>query len=1852
MPSTIRFSQFNASLNRTAEGDTVRDFSTPDNAQARNVAEIIQRNNPDVLLINEFDYFAADPLLPVRLFQENYLGVSQNGANPIEFPYVYIAPSNTGIFSGFDLNNDGQVVTTPGERGYGEDSFGFGEFPGKFGMLILSKYPIDTENVRTFQNFRWRDMPGNLLTNDPTPDDPATAVNENLGGFYSPEEQAVLRLSSKSHWDIPIRVDGEVIHVLASHPTPPAFDGPEDRNGKRNFDEIRFWADYITPDRGNYIYDDRGNVGGLTPGSQFVIMGDQNADPFDGNSYDRAILQLLQNPFVNTNSVPFSSGGAQQAELQGGENLTHQGNPFFDTADFNDRAPGNLRVDYVLPSADQEIVRSEVFWPINTDPLFRLVGTFDPNLPGGFPSSDHRLVAVDVRTGATSAGQTIPPDAIGFQGQTILPTGFIPTGPAGTIAGQPVPVGGLSGLDYDPATNLFYAISDDRSSQARFYTFRADPATLATNGVTFTNVTQLKEANGNPFPANFIDPEDIVLTGIGTAFISSEGEVRPDLGRSRVNSPFVDEFSLTTGEKVRSLPIPDKFVPQIEDTNGNGEIDAGDRQISGVRNNLAFESLTKTPDGRYLFTATENALVQDGPTATPTNGSPARILQYSLASRQPEKEYLYEIDPVAEPPNPATAFSTNGLVDLLAIDDRGTMLALERSFSSGALGTGNTIKIYEISLQGATDISVFESLNDLTPEERAAIRPVQKRLLLNLNDLDLPTGTDNIEGIEFGPTLPDGRQSIVLISDNNFSATQFTQILALDAELIPTAIPTVDTRPSLLDDPAKPTPEQGDSDDPAIWVNPTDSSQSLVITAVKNAGLRVYDLGGNLLQEINPGLGTEDGIRYNNVDLQYGFDLGNDRVDIVVATDRRNDRLAIFKVNPHPDACNPNYLIDITDPCLDTLFQSAPFEPPFSASERSAYGIALYRSPLSGDYYTFVNRRETGDVAQFKLVDRGNGTIGIERVREFTVPIPPGAIADTDPQLEGMVVDQETGFLYIGQENVGIWKYLAEPTGGSTGTLVDRVKELGGANLTDDVEGLTIYYGDDGTGYLLASSQGDNTFAVYSREGNNDFLGRFAIGPNGPIDSVEESDGAEVINVPLGPNFPFGLFVTQDGSDDPAVLVEDDGELENISTNFKFVPWQHIANTFDTPLDIDTSSFDPRHPVPRSLLNGVASGDTTQTSTVLWTRSNFLGEVRFEYATDANFSHILGSATASVTNPLQPVKVQLTDLDPDTTYYYRASDAAGASASGRFNTAAATGTQAGFRFGVSGDWRGEIAPYPAIANAVDRNLDLFVLHGDTIYADYASPAVRNPDGTEKEQAETLDEFRAKNSEVYGQRLGRNFWGELRSQTSVLATIDDHEVTNDFEGGRDLATADTATQALYGASSGLVNDSPLYDKGLQAFQEYNPLRDEFYGNTGDDRTTGERKLYRYNSFGSDAATFVLDARSFRDPGLPPADLTNPTAFLVNSFNPNRTFLGRPQVNDLKRDLLKAETQGITWKFIMVPEPMQNLGVVGASDRFEGYAAERTEILKFIDDNNINNVVFVAADIHGTVVNNLTYQVGPGQPQIATNAFEITTGSVAFDAPFGPTVADLATAAGLISPAQRALYDTLPPAGRDAFIKQIVNGGLAPLGYDPVGLDNNLPQAQTAIAAQLLQGDYMATQTYGWSEFDINPDTQKLTITTYGIAPYTREELEANPAAILNRTPTIVSQFEVTPQSSGIRGTNGTDVLTGTSAADRLFALGGDDVLDGGPGNDLLNGGAGGDRFVLASGNGIDTIVDFQSGEDLLRLAGGLSFGQLTIAPGTQANSSVIRITSSGETLASLTGIGPTALSRNDFVAIAS
>ncbi len=342
-------------------------------------------------------------------------------------------------------------------------------------------------------------------------------------------------------------------------------------------------------------------------------------------------------------------------------------------------------------------------------------------------------------------------ETVNFIGQATLPT---------TLTFDSTPVGGLSDLVYDSRNHLYYAISDDRSqrSPARFYALTIDlsQGRLTLGGVTPTGMTALLQEDGQPFPPFSLDLESIALTQQGTLFVASEGDAQQQI------APFVREFS-QTGQFIRNLPIPEKFHPHPQ-------------KERGVRNNLAFESLTLTPDQKFLFVATENALLQDGRAATPSHGSLSRILQYDLQTGQPMAEFLYLTEPVAAAGGLGKG-GINGLVELLALDNRGHFLSIERSFS---IGSGMVIKLFAVSLVGATEIQHLDSLAQLDRQERQRIQPVQKTLLLDFRTLKIPL--DNIEGLSFGPRLPDGRRSLLAISDNNFSTLQFTQVLAFSLE--------------------------------------------------------------------------------------------------------------------------------------------------------------------------------------------------------------------------------------------------------------------------------------------------------------------------------------------------------------------------------------------------------------------------------------------------------------------------------------------------------------------------------------------------------------------------------------------------------------------------------------------------------------------------------------------------------------------------------------------------------------------------------------------------------------------------------------------------------------------------------------------------------------------------------------------------------------------------------------------------------------------------------------------------------------------------------------------------------------
>jgi phosphodiesterase/alkaline phosphatase D-like protein len=564
-----------------------------------------------------------------------------------------------------------------------------------------------------------------------------------------------------------------------------------------------------------------------------------------------------------------------------------------------------------------------------------------------------------------------------------------------------------------------------------------------------------------------------------------------------------------------------------------------------------------------------------------------------------------------------------------------------------------------------------------------------------------------------------------------------------------------------------------------------------------------------------------------------------------------------------------------------------------------------------------------------------------------------------------------------------------------------------------------------------------------------------------------------------------------------------------------------ILGSADRPDDKDDGRGDENNkslsPLPydaTAFPDGVSSGDVTQKSAVLWARANEPGVVTFQISSDPDFHHVIGLHAVSVADSLDPAKVLIDGLHSDQRYYYRAVDADGHIAEGTFETAPKLGQHEGFTFGAAGDTRGELAPYPSIKNAPTAGLDVFIKLGDIPYADVPSPA--GP------AAQTLAEFEAKNNEIYSAHLGINSWAALQSTTPVLSMFDDHEVASEFAGGA-LASSDPR----FAGSGTYVNDTQLYRNGVTAFEQYNAIQSNTYTGTGDPRFDGKPDLYRYDIHGSDAAIFMVDTRSFRDAQLPEPSPVDSPQFLAAAFDPTRSMLGGVQLTRLEHDLIDAQNKGITWKFVNISDPIENFGPIAAAGRFEGYAAERSELLKFINDHHIENVVFVSADDHLFSVNNLTYQDFFGAPQIVTSAIEVDTMAVA--APLlAPAIPAQLAQAGLLPPAQLALYNQLPPAGKDDFLKTLIDKTfLAPLGYDPIGLDDNLPVAAFNNHAQLLQGSYFVTNDFGWSEFKVDPSDESLTVTTYGVPAYTTTDLATNPSAVLDRTPTIVSEFRLTP-----------------------------------------------------------------------------------------------------------------------------
>ncbi|MEU7565608.1 phytase [Streptomyces fradiae] len=403
--------------------------------------------------------------------------------------------------------------------------------------------------------------------------------------------------------------------------------------------------------------------------------------------------------------------------------------------------------------------------------------------------------------------------------------------------------------------------------------------------------------------------------------------------------------------------------------------------------------------------------------------------------------------------------------------------------------------------------------------------------------------------------------------------------------------------PAVYDDEAG---GNADADDPAVWVDPENPARSIVIGTLKEAGLDVYGLDGRRLQHIAaPAAPNEDASpgRFNNVDVVYGFELGGRKTDLALVSDRGRDRIRAYAIDPAAVAAGKPPLKDVTAPDVAPVFAANEAE---VDDQRTSYGLTAFKD--DDDAYVVVSQREETSLRLLQLKDR-DGRVGyktedtLDLPDTFTLPDgkewAPCADPGERPQVEGMAVDQEEHVLYAAQETVGLWRVEIDDEEFEEPELIDRVREygtpwtydaeadeecvldtendpgFGGDHLSADAEGVTIYHAEDGAGYVLASSQGDDTFAVYDREDDNAYLGSFSVTDGDATDGVQHSDGSTVVNVPLGGAFPKGMLVTHDGEATPA-----DGDREG--TNFKFTRWDAVAGAFPEPLKVDTESFDPR----------------------------------------------------------------------------------------------------------------------------------------------------------------------------------------------------------------------------------------------------------------------------------------------------------------------------------------------------------------------------------------------------------------------------------------------------------------------------------------------------------------------------------------------------------------------------------------------------------------------------------------------------------------------------------------------------
>lgn len=354
-----------------------------------------------------------------------------------------------------------------------------------------------------------------------------------------------------------------------------------------------------------------------------------------------------------------------------------------------------------------------------------------------------------------------------------------------------------------------------------------------------------------------------------------------------------------------------------------------------------------------------------------------------------------------------------------------------------------------------------------------------------------------------------------------FSGCQNSAVETINHTMIDSVVVAdVETNPVIA------TTEDDAADDPAVWIHPSDPSKSMIVGTNKKAGVMMYSLAGEEIYFYSVG-------NANNIDVRYNFQFGNgSKGDIIACSERIHNKIVVLKVNPDDGS--------LTEISGDRLMSDI----------LEVYGFCLYKSAKSGAFYAFMNGK-SGIIEQWELVSHGEGEIAGQVVRKLQVASQP----------EGMVADDELGYLYVGEEGRGIWKFMAEPDASKDPQFLTE-SDSTNSKIQYDVEGLSIYYAPDKKGYLIASIQGNNSYAIFERGGENKYLGSFEIKGNG-IDGVEETDGIDVVSLDLGEPFSKGMFIAQDG-------YNHEGNVE-LPQNFKLVSWEKIARLFDPPLIMDNS---------------------------------------------------------------------------------------------------------------------------------------------------------------------------------------------------------------------------------------------------------------------------------------------------------------------------------------------------------------------------------------------------------------------------------------------------------------------------------------------------------------------------------------------------------------------------------------------------------------------------------------------------------------------------------------------------------